>query len=403
MGLFGKKSSGENSSPRSFIDLVEFRGSQDDLVWKFDADDLSTATQLVVNGSYEAVFFKDGAAYDVFGPGRHTLSANNIPLLNKLINLPFGGRSPFKAEVWFVDKRPHTDVRFGTPSPIPLMDPFYEIMVPVKCNGTFGVRVTDSALFVNQMVGTRHSFSTEAIEDFFFALVVDRLSESLSLYMTEQQVGIGQLNAKRSGVRDFMFDMLNKEVAKYGVALEQFNILTITFDQNSPEGQILREAQATDASTATERRRMQKLGYSYQQERQFDVMQTAAGNEGMAGAMMGAGMGLGMGVGVGGVMGSQMGQMSNVMNAQPVQQPMQPGAVPPPPPTQALYYVLINNVQQGPYAPAQLQQLVQQGMLQPNTFVWKQGMPQWQAASTCPDLMSLFGVATPPPPPPVVP
>ena len=106
-------------------------------------------------------------------------------------------------------------------------------------------------------------------------------------------------------------------------------------------------------------------------------------------------MGLGMGLGVGNMMGAQMGQIGGVMNAQ--------GMVPPPPPTmQAIYYVLVNNLQQGPYTISQLQQMVQQGILLPTTLVWKQGLPQWQAASTCPELVGLFGV-TPPPPPPVVP
>lgn len=402
MGIFNKLRTdgmthdGQGEERRGMIDRITYNGEENDLVWKFPYDNISTGAQLIVNGSQEAIFFKGGAALDVFGPGQHTLSANNIPLLQKLVNLPFGGRTPFVAEVWYVDKKPHTGILYGTPAPVPLFDPYYNVTVPVRCNGSFGIRIVDSSVFINQMVGTRHLVSTENIEDFFFDLVVDRLSEILSRYVVEAQVSIGQLNARRSGVRDFMFDMLNKEVGKYGVELEQFNIVTIDFDKNSPEGKIIIEAQATDAAAAAERRRMQQLGYTYQQERQFDVMEKAAGNEGSAGTMMGAGMGLGMGLGVGNVMGAQMGQIGGVMNAQ--------GMVPPPPPTiQAMYYVLVNNLQQGPYALPQLQQMVQQGILLPATLVWKQGMPQWQAASTCPELAGLFGMTPPPPPPPVVP
>lgn len=124
-------------------------------------------------------------------------------------------------------------------------------------------------------------------------------------------------------------------------------------------------------------------------------MQTAAGNEGGAGQMMGAGMGLGMGFGVGGAFGAQMGNMAGVMNAQPQTQ----GSVPPPPPVNnAMFHILVNNVQQGPFDLNTLAQKVQTGELTPTTYVWKQGMPQWAAASQCPELQGLFAPVPPPPP-----
>lgn len=136
--------------------------------------------------------------------------------------------------------------------------------------------------------------------------------------------------------------------------------------------------------------------------------------KGSAGQMMGAGMGIGMGFGIGGVMGSQFGNMAQeVANAQAIpNQPMvqnnmpQPtmtqqmtGApTPPPPPILSQYHILVNNVQQGPYSVQQLQQLVQQGVFNAQTYVWKQGMTEWQTAASCAELSGMF-VATPPPPP----
>jgi len=119
-------------------------------------------------------------------------------------------------------------------------------------------------------------------------------------------------------------------------------------------------------------------------------MQTAAGNEGAAGQVMGAGMGLGMGFGIGGMFGQQMNQMGGSMA---------PQTVPPPPPTSSIYYVLVNGNQQGPYDIAALRQLVQNGMLTRNTYVWKNGMPQWTYAGECSELQQLFGTTPPPPPP----
>ncbi len=88
----------------ALIDVVKWDEPGDLLVWKFPNSELSTMTQLIVNASQDAILFKDGTPLDTFGAGRHTLSTNNIPILNKLVNLPFGGKSPFAAEVWFVNK-----------------------------------------------------------------------------------------------------------------------------------------------------------------------------------------------------------------------------------------------------------------------------------------------------------
>lgn len=395
MGFFNKQRSdgrtydGQGEERKGVIDrIVRAVESDAELVWKFPYDNLSIGAQLIVHPGQEAIFVKGGSIADVFGPGTHTLSANNLPILQKLINLPFGGRTPFTAEVWFIDKKPHAGLCFGTPSPIPLKDPDYGIIVQVKCYGSFAIRITDSVAFLTEMVGTKGEVTTKYIEDYFGDLISDNIGGCISSFIRDQGVSIIDINARRPAVRKYAQGILNEEVAKYGIALEQFNIGNIDYDRNSEEGKKLLEVQDIDI----ERRRMDRLGYSYQQERQFDVMQTAAGNEGGAGQMMGAGMGLGMGVGIGGAMGTQMsGIAAGAMNAQPV----------PPPPVTVSYHVLVNNVQQGPFNLQQLQQMAQQGMLTPNSYVWKNGMPQWGVASLCPDLAPLFG-AVPPPPPPVL-
>ena len=102
----------------AIIDLVKHDEGSDEFIWKFPSSELSTWTQLIVNESQEAIFFKDGKALDAFGPKRYTLDTNNIPLLVEFIKLPFGGKSPFAAEVWYVNKRHVLDIKWGTPTPI---------------------------------------------------------------------------------------------------------------------------------------------------------------------------------------------------------------------------------------------------------------------------------------------
>jgi hypothetical protein len=182
-----------------------------------------------------------------------------------------------------------------------------------------------------------------------------------------------------------VLDAINEEFAQYGVRIANFNIASLNFDKEDPNVQKILDSQSEAA-----KRRME--GYTYQQERQLDVMETAAGNEGSAGQMMGAGMGLGMGFGVGGAFGQQMGNMAGVMQQQQ--------ATPPPPPMATVWFVLVNN-QQYQYDINALGQYIQSGQITRDTLVWKNGMAQWAKAGDCTELQGLFGV-TPPSLPPIV-
>ena len=95
------------------MDVIKYNGRPDVFAWKYPGEELGTWSQLVVNQSQEAVLVKGGSVADVFGPGTHTLDTKNIPILNKIINLPFGGKSPFKAEVWYINKGYYLDIKWG--------------------------------------------------------------------------------------------------------------------------------------------------------------------------------------------------------------------------------------------------------------------------------------------------
>ena len=122
-----------------FIDRLKWDNPGTNLVWKYPKEDLTTLTQLIVNESQSAILFKDGQAFDIFRAGRHTLSTANIPLLNKLVNLPFDGKTPFAAEVWYVNHAIPLNLKFGTATPLQLEDPVYQIVVPVRAYGQFGL------------------------------------------------------------------------------------------------------------------------------------------------------------------------------------------------------------------------------------------------------------------------
>jgi len=147
----------------AIIDVVKFQGPSKVLVWKHPVGDLSWGTQVIVHQSQEAIFFKGGQALDVLGPGTHTLRTSNIPILRRLVKIPFGGETPFSAEIYFVNKAVKLDVKWGTKSPIPVLDPRYNIFLPVRAFGQFGIKVMDSRKFVVQLSGTMTEFSVDTL------------------------------------------------------------------------------------------------------------------------------------------------------------------------------------------------------------------------------------------------
>ena len=124
----------------------------------------------------------------------HLLSTNNIPFLEKIINLPFGGQSPFSAEVWFVNKQFNLDVKWGTPSPIQIQDPVFGVFVPVRSYGIFGIQIDDAKRFLVKLVGTLSSFTKNDIMRYFRGVYVARVKDAISTYLIERKIGILEIN-----------------------------------------------------------------------------------------------------------------------------------------------------------------------------------------------------------------
>lgn len=285
------------------IERVKWDGSPNLLAWKFPSDELATWTQLIVNESQEA-FVVHGGVYDgPFGAGRHTLSTENIPLLRKAIKLPFGGRTPFTAEVWFVNKVTNLDIRWGTPDPIQLEDPKFHVMVPVRAFGQYGLRIADSKRFLLKLVGTLKGFDTEILSEYFRGVLITRLKTEIAKAIVTSGVSILEVNTRLETLSEELKQALAPQLAEYGVGLSQFNIHSINVPDDDPAVQALKAALAKRAT-------MGIIGFNYQQERSFDVMEAAASNEGNSGNVMGAGIGFGIGAGVGVPIGQAFGQAS---------------------------------------------------------------------------------------------
>lgn len=290
------------------VEVVKFDGPPDLFVWKYPNEEMGTWTQLIVNETQEAVLFKGGKALDLFGPGRHTLSTANIPFIQSLVNLPFGGRSPFTAEVWYVNKINSLDVKWGTTSPIQLQDPKYQILLSVRSFGQFGVQIEDSRKFLVKLIGTLPTFDKDALVKYFRSLLMMNINELITTYLAVKKISILEINAYITEIAKHIEERIGPVFQEYGIKLLNFYIDSINTPEDDPTTNRLKEALAKKAE-------MDIIGYTYQQQRTFDTLEGAARNENTGSSgIIGAGIGLGMGAGIGGAFGGQMSGLTQQMN-----------------------------------------------------------------------------------------
>lgn len=362
----------------ALIDVVKCEANSKELVYKFPSEDLRIGTQLVVYTGQTAFFVKGGKIMDRFESGTYTIKTENIPLLNKLINLPFGGNSPFQAEVWFINQLAIMDTKWGTPVPIQLEDPKYGVIVPVRAFGQYEMKVTEPQTFLETLIGNMTSFTTDKVNAYFKGKMMSFFTNLISDKMTKDGISVLNINSHLLDMSRYVRDQLEPEFNQYGLSLENFHIMSINVPEEDPSFIKLKGAKELAAQVKITGRDIYQMG------RTFDVLDKAAANEGEGGNMVGLGVGLGAGVGV----GNQMGTMAA--------QSLGTGAVPPPLPADPLYYIAVNGQQQGPLDMTTLVGYIRNRQVQADTWVWKQGMPAWDKLASLPEFAGYFNLMPPP-------
>ncbi len=291
----------------ALLDVVKWDNQQGEIIYKFPEGAISLGAQLIVMENQEAVFFREGQALDSFGPGRHTLKTGNIPILEKLINLPFGGKTPFPAEVYYINKSEIPNLKWGTKQPIQLQDPIYNIAVPIRAFGSYSIRVTDTKALLLMAIGTWKAFNTEAIGTALRDMIIlPKLQDLISETMLKENVTILKVAAYYDEIGLAGKAKITEDFSSFGIELVRFAVESVNFPEEDESIKRLKKALADKAE-------INIMGQDdYKMKRTFDTMEKAAGNEG-AGGMMGAGMGLGMGMGMGNTM---PGMMQNAMGTQ---------------------------------------------------------------------------------------
>jgi len=257
--------------------------------------DFRLGSQLIVRESQAAVFFRDGKTLDTFGPGRHTISTANIPLLTGLISIPFSGETPFKAEVYFVNLREFLEQKWGTPEAITLRDSELG-MVRLRAFGTYSMQVSEPQFFVNKIVGTQGLYETSQIQGFLRGIIIAKLTDLLG----EVQKSVLDLPSMYDEIGAGAKAKVQDDFNALGIALKTLYVTSISPTEET--------AKAID-----ERASMGAIG-NMQAYLQFKTARAMTEAAGAPGGMAGAGVGLGAGVGMGAAMAQMMAQS------------MQPGA-----------------------------------------------------------------------------
>lgn len=316
-------------------DIIKYEGDNSTFIWKHPCEDFNTTTQLIVHESQQAIFFLNGQALDLFGPGRHTLETQNIPLLKKLVNIPTGGETPFHCEIYFINKIEHMAIRWGTDSKVQYIEPTYKFPISIGACGELSLRVSDSRKLLIKLLGTEHVLDQEQLIIYFRSILMTKVKTYIAQTMREKAINIFEIDEKLEIFSSKIKELLVPDFLDYGVQLERFYVTTIVrpdgeekyekfkdlhFRQYADvvEAQLQQQVgiieQETEAkkmvieSEAIAKKRMQE-GYTYQQERGFDVAQGVAENESNGENLANMGIGLGMMVGVGSSVGGSLGNI----------------------------------------------------------------------------------------------
>ena len=330
------------------FDVIEYQGDNQTLVHKHEATDFNTHSTLVVRESQRAILFKDGQALDMFGPGRHVLHTDNIPLLRRVINIPTNGETPFKCEVYFINKTEQMAIKWGV-GDVDFRDPYFNnYRFVIGANGELSIRVTDERRLIVNLVGTETDYSQEHFMSHFKSMIMMHAKSALPKLLGELKASVYSLESDLPGLSRALQAVLAIEMLDYGISIERLWINAILKPENDKNFVGLNELyaqntlQATQAKNDYEEMLRQKtielerikrdkeirliekqtefemgkmdiglkgyelkmLGITRAQELGFEVMNNIAKNEGIGSDVRNMGMGLGMGIGVGGTFGN---------------------------------------------------------------------------------------------------
>ena len=335
-------------------EILKYEGDNSTFIWKHPSEDFNSMTQLIVHESQEAIFFMNGQALDMFGAGRYTLETQNIPKIGKILNRATGDQTPFHCEVYFINKTEQMSIKWGTDSKVQYIDPQYGFPLSIGASGEMSLRAEDSRKLLLKLVGTENFLGQQKLVSFFRAFLMTRVKTYIAQVIKSNAINIFEIDENLTAFSENIHKLLIPDFADYGISLERFFVTNIVKPDGDRQYEKFKELhfrqyadiaeaklrQQTDIiyaqteaqkvvidSQAQATKRAQE-GYTYAQERGFDVAEKVAENEAV-GQFTNMGVGLGTMAGVGGAVGGMVGgAVSGAVNAAsqpaPQAQPEQP-------------------------------------------------------------------------------
>lgn len=317
-------------------EVIKYEGDNSTFIWKHPSEDFNSLTQLIVHESQEAIFFMNGQALDLFGPGRYTLETQNIPKIGKVLNRATGDKSPFHCEVYFINKTEQMSIKWGTDSKVQYVEPTYGFPISIGASGEMSLSVGDSRKVLIKLVGTEKYLGQQKLVSFFRAFLMTRVKTYIAQVIKANAINIFEIDENLATFSENIHKLLIPDFAEYGINLERFFVTTIVKPDDDIQYKKFKELhfrQYADIAEAKLRQQTdliyaqteaQKLvidsqamatkraqeGYTYAQERGFDVAEKVAQNEAV-GQFTNMGVGLGTMAGVGGVVGTVVGTAVN--------------------------------------------------------------------------------------------
>jgi membrane protease subunit (stomatin/prohibitin family) len=349
------------------LDIIEWLDdSTDTMVWRFPRFDneIKYGAQLIVRQAQAAVFVDRGQIADVFQPGQYSLTTKNLPVLTTLMGWKYGFHSPFKAEVYFVNTRNFTNLKWGTKNPLILRDQEFG-PVRLRSFGSYVVRVADPAQFAREITGTGGHFTIDDISEQLRNLIVSRLADALA----ESGIAVLDLAKNYSELSTFLTEKIAPEFLAYGLELTKLLIENISLPQEVEEALDKRSSMGIIGNLD-----------NFTKFQAANALEAAAKNPGGDAS---AGVGMGMGFAMAQQLGTSLGTPAN-------------SPAPPPLPASAHYFIGENGARSGPFDSGTILSRIGAGTVTADTLLWKQGMTDWAKAGTFAEFAPLFA-ATPPP------
>lgn len=241
----------EQVKNQGLASIIKYEGGNDTFVWKHPIEDFNLGSQLIVHESQEALFFRDGQALDLFGPGRYALATQNIPLLENICKLPANSDAVFHSEVYFINLTTQMGIKWGTDSKVRLFDPASGLYIEIGASGNFSLRVNDSRKLLVKLVGTTNTlthndiigsqYSISSVVGKFRALVMNKVKANLARTIKENEINILEIDAYIDTISNQLRTIINETLDEYGLTMPEFFVTTIVTPDDDPSFRRLKQ------------------------------------------------------------------------------------------------------------------------------------------------------------------